>query len=61
MSLFGGPPKPPRPPTPATKADASVQLAGQEANTGFDSLITTSPTGLKKPAQGQKRTLIGGY
>lgn len=53
-------PKPQRPPAPPTQADASVQLAAQQVNQGYDSLVSTSSTGLKKAAQTNKRTLIGG-
>jgi hypothetical protein len=42
------PPSPKRPPMPPTNADASVQLASLEANQGYQSLVSTSPTGLKR-------------
>lgn len=44
----------------AQKADPSVEAAGQEINTGYESLISTSPTGLRKKANTSPRTLIGG-
>lgn len=58
--LFPKPDKPPRPPSPPTKADASVQFAGQEINTGYSSLVNTGPQGLQKKASTSKRSLVGG-
>lgn len=60
MSALFNPQKPPRPPMTPTQADASVQLAGQDINAGYQSLISTSPTGLTRKARTQPRTLIGG-
>jgi hypothetical protein len=54
------PPSPKRPPMPPTNADASVQLASLEANQGYQSLISTSPTGLKRLGRGTQKTLVGG-
>jgi hypothetical protein len=54
------PKTPPRPPSPASQADASVQFAGQDVNSGYSSLISTSSTGLSKRPDSNKRSLIGG-
>jgi len=53
-------PKSPSIPTPATRADASVFNAGQQANAGMGTLITTGAQGLKRKASTSKPTLIGG-
>lgn len=58
--MFPKPPKPPRPPVPPTQANASVQLAGQQVNQGYSSLVNTGPQGLTKKAATSKRTLVGG-
>lgn len=59
--MFPKPKKPDPPPAYPTKADASVQLAGQNVNTGYSSLINTGPTGLtRKSPNAAKRSLIGG-
>lgn len=59
--MFGKKPdKPPPPPTTPTKADASIVEAGERANLGFSSFISTGTTGLARKAKTQKNTLIGG-
>lgn len=64
MSIFGGGPKPqkaPPPPHTPTRADASSFVAGSSpGRTPFSSLISTGPQGLKRKADTEKRTLIGG-
>lgn len=57
------PQKPPPPPSTPTRADSSVREAGQRqlgASVGYDSLISTSSTGLARKAETKKRSLIGG-
>jgi hypothetical protein len=54
------PPSPKRPPMPPTNADATVQLASLDANQGYQSLVSTSPTGLSRKARGAQKTLVGG-
>ncbi len=54
------PPKPIRPPSPPRNADPSVLYAGDRQSQGYDTMIQTSSTGLKRPATTGKRTLIGG-
>lgn len=51
--------KPPSPAAPPTSASADVQQAGQ-AGGDFSSLISTGATGLKRKANTQKSSLIGG-
>lgn len=52
---------PPPPPTAPTSADASVISAGQNAEqTGYSSLISTTPSGLSRKASTAKTSLIGG-
>jgi hypothetical protein len=53
---------PPPPPTTPTKANASVVDAGNQANVGYSSLISSgSATGLKRKGTTAKTSLIGGY
>jgi hypothetical protein len=54
------PPSVPHPPINPTEADATIQQADQNAQGGFQSLVSTSPMGIRKGAYGQKRSLIGG-
>jgi hypothetical protein len=52
---------PPPPPTAPTSADASVIAAGQNVEqTGYSSLISTTPQGLSRKASTAKTSLIGG-
>lgn len=55
------PPKPPPPPpTPPTLADATVRQAGEmEDITGYSSLVSTTPIGLRRRAAVAKRSLVG--
>lgn len=57
---FLKPPDIPHPPPTPTEADASIALAGDNAAAGYQSLISTSPKGLRRSAFGQPRSLIGG-
>lgn len=50
----------PPPAPPPTEADPSVQTAGDSGTTGYTSLISTGPSGLKRKAKTQKASLIGG-
>ena len=54
------PAPPPPPPSTPTAADASVIDAGQRASGNFQSLVSTSPTGLTRKASTAKTSLIGG-
>lgn len=60
MSLFPKPEKPKPPPMAAQKAEPSVLRAGEDVNSGYQSLISTGPQGLTKKARTSPRTLIGG-
>lgn len=61
---FLKPPKPPTPPAPATPPSTPLIAKGQGAPQdnlyGPSSLITTSPSGLKRKANTQRVSLIGG-
>ncbi len=55
------PAAPPPPPTTPTAADASVIEAGNKAaNSGYTSMVSTTPQGLTRKAATAKTTLIGG-
>lgn len=60
MSLFPKPKAPPPPPSTPTKADASVIDAGQQASSGFTSMVNTGSEGLTRKAKTIKSSLIGG-
>lgn len=64
MSFLKSPevPKPPKAPNPVTNADASVQEAGADARLMPNSsyISTGSISGLKRKANTQKPSLIGG-
>jgi len=55
-------PKPPPPPKlPQSPVDSAISFAKPDNTaTAFSSLISTSPSGLKKQALGAKKTLLGG-
>lgn len=50
----------PPPAPPPTSASASVQTAGNAAGAGYSSLVSSGPGGLKRKANTQKSSLIGG-
>ena len=58
--LFPKPKKPDAPPHTPTEADASVKMAGEDANLGYQSLVNTGGLGLKSRASTGKKSLIGG-
>jgi len=60
MSSPPKPKPPPPPPNTPTAADSSVYAAGEAADDGYSSLISTTPTGLSRKASTAKRSLIGG-
>lgn len=54
-------PKPPAPPKPPqSPLDNPIMEKPDKAAIGYASLISTSPSGLKKAAIGAKKTLLGG-
>lgn len=53
-------PKPPLPPKTPTLADARSLINPEDVGGGFSSLISTTTSGLKRKAETQKRSLIGG-
>lgn len=59
--MMKAPKPPPLPKMPQSPLD-QVRLAPKEDATAnaFKSLISTSPMGLRKPAMGAKKTLLGG-
>lgn len=61
---FLKPPKPPTPPAPATPPStpliAKDSGGPQDTSYGLGSLISTSPSGLKRKASTQRVSLIGG-
>lgn len=60
MSLVPKVKKPDPPSATPSLADSTVQVAGDQANQGYSSLINTGPQGLQRKATVAKRSLIGG-
>ena len=58
--LFPKPQKPPPPPPTPRMADTALTGEQGDSEKGYSSLISTSPTGLKRKGTTAKRTLIGG-
>lgn len=59
MGIFPKPQKPP-PPPPTPKLADTAGAEPEDAVKGYQSLISTTPTGLKRKGTTAKRTLIGG-